>query len=198
MHIRKLIHVAASLALAVSPLLANAPLPRKSPEFTLYQPDGKATLLSSFQGKVVVVEFLFVGSQHCLRVARTINKLHDELGARGFQAIGIAFGPNASGANVNLIAQSLKLSYPLAYATKDDVDSFLLRGKDEILNIPQVVVIDRAGMIRAQSGGKGGDPKLEAEDSLRALLDRLLKEAPPAQKKSPAGAPPARSPSSGR
>ncbi len=39
-----------------------------------------------------------------------------------------------------------------------------------------MLVIDRAGMIRAQSGGKPGDPKLENEDSLRTLLDGLLKE----------------------
>jgi hypothetical protein len=38
------------------------------------------------------------------------------------------------------------------------------------------VVIDRAGMIRATSGGAGGDPKLEDEGSLRNLIDSLLKE----------------------
>jgi len=47
------------------------------------------------------------------------------------------------------------------------------------LNTPQVIVIDRAGMIRAQSGGKGGDPALENENSLRTLLDTLLKEEIP-------------------
>jgi peroxiredoxin len=184
---RKLIHSTVLLALAISPLLATASLPRKSPEFAIYEPGGKTALLSSFKGKVVVIEFLFVGSQHCLRVASTINKLHSELGTRGFQPVGIVFGPNTSGANVYLLAQSLKLTYPLGYASKDDVDNFLARGKDEVLNIPQVVVIDRAGVIRAQSGGKGGDPALEAEDSLRTLVESLLREAPPVQKKSPPG-----------
>src|SRR5437660_3152180 len=43
-----------------------APLPRKSPEFVINEPGGKTTMLSSFKGKVVVIEFLFLGSQHCL------------------------------------------------------------------------------------------------------------------------------------
>jgi hypothetical protein len=112
-------------------------------------------------------------------VATTINKLYAELGSRGLQPIGIAFGPEASGANVYLLAQTLKLTYPVGYANGDDVDSYLARGKDEVLNVPQVVVIDRMGMIRAQSGGRPGDPKLEGEDSLRMLLEGLLKESPP-------------------
>lgn len=173
---RKLFHFAALLALAVSPLLATAPLPRKSPEFAIYEPGGKTTLLSSFKGKVVVIEFLFVGSQHCLRVAATINKLNSELGARGFQPVGIAFGRDANGANVYLIAQTLKLSYPLGYASKDDVDSFLGRTGNEVLSIPQVVVIDRSGVIRATSGSRRGDAKLEDEGYLRDLIDALLKD----------------------
>jgi len=182
---RKLIHLAALLALAVSPLVATAPLPRKSSDLTFYEPGGKTTLLSAFKGKVVVIEFLFVGSQHCQRVATTINKLHGELGARGLQPVGIAFGPNANGANVYQLAQTLKLTYPLGYASKEEVDSFLARGQYEVLNIPQVVVIDRAGMIRAQSGVKGGDPALEKEDSLRALVDSLLKEETPSHSQKP-------------
>jgi hypothetical protein len=37
-------------------------------------------------------------------------------------------------------------------------------------------VIDRFGMIRATSGGRRGDPKLEDESYLRDLIDGLLKE----------------------
>ncbi len=129
-----------------------------------------------------MIEFLFLGSQHCLRVAITMNKLYSELGARGFQPVGVAFGPNADAANTYLTAQTLKLAYPVGYTDSDSVDTYLSRGKDEVLNIPQVVVIDRAGMIRAQSGGRPGDPNLEQENPLRYLINALLKEAPPAKK----------------
>ncbi len=153
---------------------------RKSPEFTIADSSGKTTQLSSFKGKVVVMEFLFVKSQHCMRVASVLNKLHNELGSRGFQAVGIVFDPpNAEGTGAQLlpaVVDYLKLTYPLGYASKDDVDNYLGRSGNEILNIPQVVVIDKAGMIRATSGGRGGDPTLEDENSLRTLINGLLNE----------------------
>jgi hypothetical protein len=66
------------------------------------------------------------------------------------------------------------------------VDKYLGRTGNEILNIPQIVVIDRAGVIRAVSGGAGGDPKLEDEDSLRSLINGLLKEGKrPGSRKKP-------------
>ncbi len=124
----------------------------------------------------MVIEFFFIRSPKCLRLAQTMNKLHGELGARGFQPIAIAFGPDADKALLAQMAQHFKLTYPVGYASADDVDKYLVRQENEILNIPQVVAIDRAGVIRAQSGGKGGDPTLENEDSLRKLIDGLLKD----------------------
>ena len=152
---------------------------RKSPEFAINS-SGRTTQLSSFKGKVVVMEFLFVKSQHCMRVAATLNRLNNELGPSGFQAVGVVFDPpNGEGTSEQLlpvVVDSLKLTYPLGYASRNDVDNYLGRSENQVLNIPQVVVIDRAGMIRATSGGRGGDPTLEDENSLRNLINGLLNE----------------------
>jgi peroxiredoxin len=160
---------------------------RKSPEFAIADSSGKTTQLSSFKGKVVVMEFLFVKSQHCMRVAATLNKLNHELGPSGFQAVGIVFDPpNTTQTGEQLlpvVVDSLKLTYPLGYASKNAVDNYLGRNGNEILNIPQVVVIDRAGMIRATSGGRSGDPTLEDENSLRTLINGLLNEGVPTSAK---------------
>jgi peroxiredoxin len=169
------------LALAVFAVAATS-VPRKSPEFAITEPSGKTMLLSSFKGKVVVIEFLFLKSQHCLRVAQTLNTLNGELGARGFQPIAIAFPAPASDANGPMVTdfvQSLKLTYPAGYTTKQNVDTYFGRTGNEMLGIPQVVVIDRAGIIRAQNGPQY-NPNLENHDSLRNLLEGLLKESPPA------------------
>jgi peroxiredoxin len=169
-----------SLLLTSAFAASSAPLAHKSADYTINEPSGKTELLSSFKGKVVVLAFLFVKSQHCLRVAETLNKLHGELGPRGFQAVGVAFDPpNSPNGGVQLVgymADYLKLTYPVGYSTKADVDHYLGRTQNEILNIPQVVVIDRTGMIRATSGGRGGNPVLEDENSLRILIENLLKE----------------------
>jgi hypothetical protein len=49
----------------------------------------------------------------------------------------------------------------------------------EVLKVPQMVVIDRKGVIRATSG-TAGDPALENESSLRAFVEPLLSEKVPA------------------
>jgi peroxiredoxin len=160
---------------------AAAKLPRPSPEFALTPPGGNTLLLSSLKGKVVVMEFLFVESEHCLRVARMLNNLEHELAPRGLQSVAVAFDPpNNAGAgaqSVSAMASYFKLSYPVAYASKDSVDSFLDRARTEVLNIPQIVVIDRKGTIRAAGGGRGADPRLEDEGALRSLVESLLAES---------------------
>jgi peroxiredoxin len=175
MRVRKLVAILFFMTLTAASLVAQARLPRKSPEFTISEPSGAQMLLSSFKGKVVVMEFLFVGSPHCLRLAEMLNKLQGELGSRGFQAVAVAFGPNADPAMVGHIAERLELKYPVGYTTADDVDSYLGREANEKLKIPQMVVIDRKGAIRATTG-TGVSSNLEDESSLRNLADTLLKE----------------------
>jgi thiol-disulfide isomerase/thioredoxin len=181
MNRKKITSTFLALALVTSTFaLPSVSPPRKSPEFIIADPSGKTTPLSTFKGKVVVMEFLFIKSEHCMRVAQTLNKLYGELGPRGFQAVGIVFdppnSPKVGGELLPSVVDYFKLTYPTGYATKDDVDIYLGRSGNEILNIPQVVVIDRAGMIRYTSGARGGDPTLEDENSLRKLIDSLLKE----------------------
>ena len=183
MNMQKFTSLAVVLMLAASALaVPQAVVPRQSPEFTIHEPSGKTMLLSSFKGKVVVIEFLFLKSQHCVRVAQTLNQLNSELGARGFQPMAIAFpapGSDANGPLVASLGQFYKFTYPVGYASKENVDNYLGRTGNQLLGIPQVVVIDRAGVIRAQTGPQY-DPNLESHDSLRNLLESLLKESPPA------------------
>ncbi|HXN98039.1 MAG TPA: TlpA disulfide reductase family protein [Candidatus Acidoferrales bacterium] len=177
MNVRGLISVIASVALAASSLLAQAPVLRKSPEFTINKSSGDAVLLSSLKGKVVVMEFMFIGSSHCLDLAEMLNKLQADLSPRGFQAIAVAFGQHADQAMVGHVEERLHLTYPLAYASPADVDAYLGRQGTEKLKIPQMIVIDRKGMIRSSTGT--GNPTLENEALIRVVLEPLLKEPPP-------------------
>ena len=157
-----------------------APLPRQSPEFSIVEPGGATILLSSLKGKVVVVEFLFVRSEHCLRVVRMLDKLRSELGPRGFQPVGVVFEPPNSSVEGRLQAAQMteyfKLTFPVGYTSKENVDSYLARAQNETLSIPQLVVIDRTGTIRATTGGRGANVALEDESTLRSLITKLLDE----------------------
>src|SRR5215471_14555096 len=91
------------LLVASTAAISSTPIPRKSPEFIITESSGKRVLLSSFKGKVVMIEFLFLKSPKCLDLARTMNKLGVDLGARGFQPIAVAFPAPGSGATGPLV-----------------------------------------------------------------------------------------------
>lgn len=175
MSIRKLTILAVLLALGVFPVSATAPVPRKSPDLVIAEPSGKLTRLSSLNGKVVMIEFLVTDCPHCLRVAQTISKLQWEMGSRGLQSIGIAFDSGVNAKIVTKFTRQLAISYPVGYISSDKVDSYLGRSGTERFRVPQVVVIDRKGVIRAQSRPVG-EKNLEDENYLRNLIDSLLKE----------------------
>src|SRR5260370_16957267 len=108
---QKLVSFAILLAFGV-PAIAVLPAPRKSPEFEIVEPSGKHTLLSSFKGNVVLIEFLMTNCPHCQRVSRTIGKLHQELGPRGFQPVGIAFKPGLTSPMLTRFLTQFTIPFP--------------------------------------------------------------------------------------
>jgi peroxiredoxin len=163
----------AFLALAVS-ALAIPPVPRKAPEFTILEPSGKQTLVSSLKGKVVVIAFMQTTCPHCQAEAMMLTKLQNEMGSRGLQVVGTAFND----ANAQMVANFVRqfnVGFPVGYSPRETVQSYLGLSIMDRYVVPQVVVIDRKGMIRAQTEALG-TPALQDENYLRGYLDGLLKE----------------------
>src|SRR6185369_16472492 len=185
------------LSLFISALVVQAagPVPRPSKEFTLTLPSGKQSLLSSYRGKVVMAAFMFTTCPHCQALSKIISKLQGELGPRGFQALGIAFNdevntPNAaSNAQVTAnFANQFATGFPVGSAPRDSVLSYLGVSDIERWVVPQIAIIDRKGVIRAQSASQG-TADLQTEDYLRKYLGELLDEGgakPAAPSKAPA------------
>jgi peroxiredoxin len=170
---RKAVPIAAFFAFAVS-ALATLPVPRKAPDLTIVEPSGKQTTLSSYKGKVVVLEFLYTTCPHCQHTAQVFTKLQKELGPKGFQALGLAFNDNAASL-VNGFVQQYGVGYPVGHTSSETVLNYMGFSVMDRYVVPQVVVIDRKGMIRAQSGPQG-DPNLQDENYVRNLVNSLLKE----------------------
>lgn len=84
-------------------------------------------------------------------------------------------GPNATESVLAHLVDYFKITYPVGFSSSDQVDAYLGREGKEVLKVPQMVVIDRKGVIRATSGTLG-DPALENESSLRAFVEPLLSE----------------------
>lgn len=155
------------------PLPAAAPVPRPAKDFRCPDPSGKPISIAALRGKVVVVQFLSTTCQHCQAFSRMLARLQAEFGPHGFQAVGVAFN-EATPDMVNQYRKLTGASFPLGYAPREDVLAYLGISVMDRLTVPQILIIDRQGQVRAQSA-PAGSPELQDEASLRRKIGDLLK-----------------------
>jgi thiol-disulfide isomerase/thioredoxin len=171
------------IALCVS-AQAAAPVPRPSKEFAVALPSGQQILLSSLKGKVAVVQFLFTWCPHCQAFSKNLTLLNNEYGSRGFQALGVAFDdpdPKAPPLKDKVVSYAQQYAgFPVGLTTRSPALSYLGISELERIGVPQIVVIDRKGVIRAQSPSEGGGP-LGDPAQLKPLIENLLAEGAPAK-----------------
>ena len=167
------IATASALLVSALTLQAAAPVPRPTKEFTITLPSGKQNLLSSYHGKVVMTAFMFTTCPHCQALSKIITKLQGELGPRGFQALGVTFNdevntpnPAANAQVTGAFVNEFEVGFPVGFASRDSVLSYLGVSSIDSWVVPQVVIIDRKGVIRAQSASRG-TADLQTESYLR-------------------------------
>jgi peroxiredoxin len=167
------------LTLALAPLRgANLDRPAKELKFTLGP--GREALLGQYKGKVVVLEFLLTTCSHCQVCSRTMEKLSKEFAGKGVQMIGIAINEGADKL-VPAYIQQLGLQYPVGWNTNSQVPiDFLQHPIMTRMMMPQLVFIDRAGIIRAQYPGSDAFFQNE-EKNMREMIQKLLKPAAPSK-----------------
>jgi cytochrome oxidase Cu insertion factor (SCO1/SenC/PrrC family) len=155
--------------------LFAAEVPRQSPEFALTLPGGKQELLSKYKGKVIALEFLFTSCPHCQKSATFLSKLQRELGPKGFQAIGVAINPEPDLATFTTLYAT---AFPVGSGTRDSAFQYLQHSiMAPNFYVPQMVFIDKKGVIRGQYGGN--DPFLaeQQEANIRGMVEKLLAES---------------------
>lgn len=168
-----MIYMKTSLLMLALATALTAADPRPAPELVIKAANGQEQLLSKFRGKVVAVEFLLTTCPHCQKASQNMQKLYKELGPQGFQPVGIAINDMAN-MLINDYSKQFSLTYPIGYANRDVATQFLQHPIMMSMLMPQLVVIDRKGVIRHQF--PGGDKFFENEEkNLRDVLLPLLK-----------------------
>jgi peroxiredoxin len=164
--------------------------PRKSPEFTITEPSGKQILISSFRGKILILPFMFTTCPHCQKEAVDLTEIQRDYASRGVQVLGTIFN-DANGPMATQFMKDFKVGFPVGWATRDSVISYLNIPVMDRWVVPQIAVVDRKGNIVAQTMSTG-TPELQDEGYMRALIEKLLKEpaggAPVAAKRAAAPA----------
>src|ERR1700683_1777355 len=177
-------------ALGVSAFSAPAVVPRPAKELEIVEPGGKHDLLTSYRGKVVVVQFLFTTCPHCQAYSQLLTKIQGEYGPKGFQALGAAFNEEANSLVVSNYIEKYRVGFPVGPVMRDTVMSFLGFSLMDRLVVPQIVLIDKKGQIREQTEANPTAPMpLQDETHLRASIEKLLAEGGGETAPSATGAP---------
>ena len=166
------------MLLALAPLAFAVDVPRKAPEFVIQLPQGGQKLLSEYRGKVVCIEFLFTTCPHCQHSSQVLSQFQTEFGAKGFQALGVAFNPMSKMLVPDFVREN-RVNFPVGYAEREPVNDFLQNPHDSAMHVPQLVFIDRKGMVRRQSLPRN-DPNTNTPAEMRKTIEQLLAEPAPA------------------
>lgn len=163
-----LIALLVALLAGASTLRAQGSVPRPAPELKIVEASGRTTMLSNLRGRVVLLAFISTQCPHCQKASVIFEQLSHEFPGR-LQVAEVAFD---EGGDTAAFAKRFSLSFPVGAATSDQAHDFLGLARGARLGTPQVVAIDRSGMIRAQSE-RLGSAILQTHDYLRELLKAM-------------------------
>lgn len=163
---------------------AGADIPRVAGPIDIVTHRGERLRLADLKGKVVVLEFLLTHCPGCKNSARILSKFQSEYGARGLQVVGLAIDAGA-GPKIAGFVQETGANFPIGVYDDGKAREYLQVPMVVRMMMPQVALIDRAGMLREQHSGDDPwmAPAMEETNMRRAIEKLLAAKAAPAAKK---------------
>lgn len=139
----------------------------KAPSFTLTSITGEAVSLESLKGKVIVLG-LFHICEPCLMQGTNLQKVYEATRGKDVAVVGVNSAGNSKKAVMEFLAQfPVKVTYPYLIDPNKTTDKLYGGGRF----IPNVYIIDQAGIIRWQ---RVGNMDLAGPDVILQEVDKLL------------------------
>jgi peroxiredoxin len=132
------------------------------------RPAPALNLLAPCKGKLTLLAFIVTTCPHCKAFTRQVMEpLHE---SKQICAIAVAFDQEG---DTERFSRQSGLTFPVFKLDRKLVREFLgIAGPDRALGTPQVVLIDKAGTVQAQSAPEGS-PLLLQQAVIRDLVERL-------------------------
>ncbi|MEP6962290.1 MAG: TlpA disulfide reductase family protein [Acidobacteriota bacterium] len=163
-------------------LQATPPVPRPSPELIIHELPGKDTAVSSLKGKVVIIQVLFTDCPHCQAAAKWLSNMQTEMGPKGLAIYGIAINDLVLTPDPKLNLTNVEKfkaigHYPVGVAKTAEALKYLgISVMEPNWGVPQFVVLDKKGVIRAQTSPRPMVGEVSTESAMRAIVTKLLAE----------------------
>jgi len=178
--VKRALIVFAALAMLAS---AQEPhVPRKASDIGIQTGTDKYLWLSEQSGKTVVLAFILTTCPHCQFTIGLLNKIQKDYADKGVLVMASAIEPMSS-LHIPDFQKQFHVQFPVGYNEQSYVTKFLGRAENDPMFMPQLVFVDRSGVIQAQfAGDDAALGKDIQEKTLREALDKTLRGAPAPRK----------------
>jgi peroxiredoxin len=132
-----------------------------APDFTLPQLEGKDLRLSSYRGKVVLLDFWASWCEPCREETPHLIELQNKYASRGLQIIGVSMDDSPDPARA--FYQQFHMNYPVVMGTAKTGELY-----GGVLGLPIAFVINRDGRIYAKHIG-ATDPAIFDKEIAKLL-----------------------------
>jgi len=139
--------------------------PKLAPDFSLPDLSGNTVTLSSYRGKVVLLDFWATWCEPCREETPHFVDFQNRYGSQGLQILGVSMDDSPE--PVRDFAQKFQINYPVVMGTAKTGELY-----GGILGLPVAYLIDREGRIRSRHIGATNPEVFEKE------ISALLNEAP--------------------
>lgn len=134
-----------------------------APDWSLYAADGKKGSLTEMKGKVVILDFFFIGCGGCMLSLRPLNKIHEKYENRSVAIMSMT--ERDSKKSILEFEKNYHIEYPGYIDAADVVNAYHVRG------FPTFYFIDKEGRIADAFVGYSDD----FEEKVTSIIDNLLK-----------------------
>ncbi|MFC0514304.1 TlpA family protein disulfide reductase [Mucilaginibacter angelicae] len=145
------------------PEIPLLPVGSIAPDFVLDGVDGKKITLSKLRGKVVLLDYFFVGCYPCMLSLKPLNSIHEKYKNQNVAIVSLTERDNEK--VVAEFRKNYNIKYPIYVNGRDAVKSYHVRG------FPTFYFIDKEGKIANVFVGYGDD----FEEKVTSVIDKLLK-----------------------
>jgi peroxiredoxin len=144
---------------------ASAQIGRIAPDFTLKDVSGKDISLSSYKGKVVLLEFWATWCPPCKASVPDLIALQKKYYERGFTVLGVSMDTDSDvAAKVSRFSASHEINYPLLIANDDVPKTY------HVMSIPVTFLLAKDGTIMESYVGYAGT----FGEKISAEIEKLL------------------------
>ena len=135
---------------------------KPAPDWVLYSEEGKKVSLSALKGKIVLLDFFFIGCEGCMLSLKPLNRLHEKYNDRGVTLVSMTFRDSKE--SVKEFKKNYKIHYPIYLNAGNVVKSY------NVEQFPTFYFIDKDGKITSVMVGYNDD----FEEKVTSIIDNLL------------------------